>query len=187
MEPIRRGVLGVHFPLLWSVRNRVLHQVSERPDLHLVDRYASVTVNTLVPLVFKQDMPVSESKFVSAFWANASAAGTLLAGVLCPFLGAAIDAHGLRKVTLVVTSIAMVLLLSLFVTMDPKSGWIPLVGVAVAGVMFYSTMQAVYNSLIVHMTDAGGSQGEDELAWISAVQCAIGNGGAMVTSRLHIS
>ena len=27
----------------------------------------------------------------------------------------------------------------------------------------------------------GGTQGEDELAWLSAVQCAIGNGGAMVS------
>ena len=32
--------------------------------------------------------------------------------------------------------------------------WVPLVAVAVGGVMFYSTMQAVYNSLIVHMTDS---------------------------------
>jgi hypothetical protein len=89
---------------------------------HRTCRYASVTVHTLVPLVFKQDMPGSEAKYVSVYWANASAAGTLIAGLLCPFIGAAVDQHGLRKVTLVVTSVAMVLLLSYFSTMDPSVG-----------------------------------------------------------------
>jgi len=43
--------------------------------------YASVTINTLVPLVFKQDAPEDERKYVSAIWANLVAAGLLLARV----------------------------------------------------------------------------------------------------------
>ncbi len=39
--------------------------------------YASVTINTLVPLVFKQDAPEDEQKYVSAIWANLVAAGSL--------------------------------------------------------------------------------------------------------------
>ena len=39
--------------------------------------YASVTINTLVPLVFKQDAPEDEQKYVSAIWANLVAAGLL--------------------------------------------------------------------------------------------------------------
>jgi MFS-type transporter involved in bile tolerance (Atg22 family) len=37
-------------------------------------------------------------------------------------------------------------------------------------------MQAVYNSLLMHVSDSS----EQDLVNVSAIQCAIGNGGAMV-------
>eukprot|EP00802_Teleaulax_amphioxeia_P014920 Tamp_15000.p1 GENE.Tamp_15000~~Tamp_15000.p1 ORF type:complete len:468 (-),score=88.51 Tamp_15000:177-1523(-) len=141
--------------------------------------YASVTINTLVPLVFKQDAPEDERKYVSAIWANLVAAGTLLAGIICPFFGAILDMYGWRKIAVFLTSVAMCVCLSIFASVSGEERthvtWL-LMAIAVIGVMFYSTMQAVYNSLIVHVSE----QSEDELTWLSAVQCAIGNGGAMI-------
>jgi len=137
--------------------------------------YASVTISTLVPLVFKQDTPKTEDLDVSAVWANAVAVGTLAAGVLCPFLGAIVDVWSARKITVILTSLSMIVFFTLFAAVD-GSQWVLLIIVAVIAVMFYSVMQAVYNSLIVHVTEAS----EDELAYLSAVQCAIGNGGAML-------
>eukprot|EP00961_Rhodomonas_salina_P027408 370928-Rhodomonas_salina.4 len=141
--------------------------------------YASVTVSTLVPLVFKQDTPKSAGLDVSAVWANAVAVGTLAAGLLCPFLGAAVDVWSLRKATVALTSVGMIVFLTMFAAVD-GSQWVLLIILAVTGVMFYSVMQAVYNSLIVHVTESS----EDELAWLSAVQCAIGNAGAMLLMSL---
>ena len=35
-----------------------------------------------------------QSKYISAVWANTVAAGTLLSGLICPFLGAVLDLYG---------------------------------------------------------------------------------------------
>ena len=101
--------------------------------------YASVTINTLVPLVFKQDAPEDEQKYVSAIWANLVAAGslcsscvwincgsvrpnyrnqsdtgTVLAGIICPFFGAILDLYGWRKIAVLLTSVGMCTCLSIF-------------------------------------------------------------------------
>jgi MFS-type transporter involved in bile tolerance (Atg22 family) len=40
----------------------------------------------------------------------------------------------------------------------------------------WAITQAVYNSLLIHVSDSS----EQDLVNVSAIQCAIGNGGAMV-------
>jgi len=137
--------------------------------------YVSVTLSCLLPLVLKQQTPASIEKYVSAVWANAVAVGTLLAGILCPFIGAMVDQLALRKVTVLVSGFVTCIFLSVAVSIDVEQ-WPAMVGFAVIGVMFYSLMQAVYNSLLVHVSETS----EDEVVFVSAVQCAIGNFGAMV-------
>eukprot|EP00960_Hanusia_phi_P033308 750396-Hanusia_phi.AAC.1 len=114
-------------------------------------------------------------QYVSAVWANAVAVGTLMAGILCPFIGAMVDHLALRKLTVLISASLTCVFLSIAVSIDVEQ-WPAVVGLAVIGVMFYSLMQAVYNSLLVHVSDTD----EDEVVFVSAVQCAIGNFGAMV-------
>ena len=85
------------------------------------------------------------------------------------------DQLALRKVTVLVSGFVTCIFLSVAVSIDVEQ-WPAMVGFAVIGVMFYSLMQAIYNSLLVHVSETN----EDEVVFVSAVQCAIGNFGAMV-------
>jgi MFS-type transporter involved in bile tolerance (Atg22 family) len=67
---------------------------------------------------FKQDTPAADQGYSSAVWANTVAAGTLVAGLLCPFIGALVDVYSIRKATVFVTGTIMALLLTLFAFLD---------------------------------------------------------------------
>jgi MFS-type transporter involved in bile tolerance (Atg22 family) len=141
--------------------------------------YISVTVGTLVPLVFKQDTPEDEKVFATELYANTVAIGTLLSGLLCPIIGAAVDLLGKRKFAVAVSSVATVASLTSFAFVNSQQ-WLLLVALAVSGMMFYGILQSTYNSILMHVSDSS----ENELVFMSCFQCVLGNAGAMLIMSL---
>ena len=128
-----------------------------------------------MPLAFRQDTPAAEQPYVTSIWANTFGIGTLIAGVLCPIVGVALDITEQRKFGLLIVSFAMLACLTAFAWMD-SDAWTFIVILSVAALAFRGLFEAVYNSLLMHVSDSS----EEALTFMSSFQCAIGNVGGMI-------